>query len=70
MTHLRNDVRGNRAPYFTNSLSPLTCESSKIRARLHRPHDQLGPDHILQYVAHLSRDGKLLDNSRINRSGL
>jgi site-specific recombinase XerD len=29
----------------------------------HRPPDQLGPDHIREYVAHLFRDKKLSDNS-------
>jgi integrase/recombinase XerD len=29
----------------------------------HRPPDQLGPDHIRQYTAHLFRDKKLSDNS-------
>src|ERR1700689_5796418 len=29
----------------------------------HRPPDQLGPDHIRGYIAHLFRDKKLSDNS-------
>ena len=29
----------------------------------HRPPDQLGPDHIREYTAHLFRDKKLSDNS-------
>jgi integrase/recombinase XerD len=29
----------------------------------HRPPDQLGPEHIREYIAHLFRDMKLSDNS-------
>src|ERR1022692_812143 len=29
----------------------------------HRPTDQLGPEHIREYIAHLFRDKKLSDNS-------
>ena len=32
----------------------------------HRPPDQLGPEHIRAYTAHLFRDRKLSDNTRAN----
>ena len=34
----------------------------------HRPPDQLGPEHIREYMAHLFRDRKLADNSSISAS--
>src|SRR5262252_5848875 len=47
-----------------------TCESSRTsRVIFHRSPDQLGPEQIREYTAHLFRDRKVSDNSVNQRVG-
>jgi site-specific recombinase XerD len=49
---------------FTESTTRAYLRIIEDFARhFHRPPDQLGPDHIREYTAHLFRDKKLSDNS-------
>ena len=49
---------------FTESTKRAYLRIIEDLARhFHRPPDQLGPEHIREYITHLFRDKKLADNS-------
>ena len=65
MTHLRKLMLEEiQRRNFTDSTKRAYLRIIEDFARyFHRPPDQLGPEHIREYIAHLFRDKKLSDNS-------
>ena len=65
MTHLRKLMLEEleRRNYTDSTRRAYLRIIEDFARHFHRPPDQLGPDHIRQYTAHLFRDKKLSDNS-------
>ena len=71
MTHLRKLTLDEIARRnYTESTTRVYLRVIEDFARyFHRPPDQLGPEQIREYTAHLFRDRKLSDNSVNQRVG-
>ncbi len=71
MTHLRKITLEEleRRNYSETTMRAHLFTIEDFARYFHRPPDQLGPEHIREYVAHLFRDRKLKENSVIQRVG-
>ena len=71
MTHLRKLMLEElQRRNYTQSTTRAYLRTIDDSARhFHRPPDQLGPEQIREYVAHLFRDRKLADNTVNQRVG-
>src|SRR5450759_2733341 len=65
MTHLRKMMLEEleRRNYAQTTIDCYIQTIEDFARHFHRPPDQLGPDHIREYTAHLFRGKKLSDNS-------
>ena len=71
MTHLRNMMLEElqRRNYTESTTRAYLRVIEDLARYFHRPPDQLAPEHIREYTAHLFRDRKLSDNTVNQRVG-
>ena len=71
MTHLRKMMLEElqRRNYTQSTTRAYLRAIDDLARHFHRPPDQLGPEQIREYVAHLFRDRKLTDNTVNQRVG-
>ena len=71
MTHLRKQMLEEleRRNYSKETIRAYVHAVKDFAAYFHRPPDQLGPEHVREYQAHLLRDRKLSPNTVTTRTG-